>query len=98
MSEAQADSPAEAELVRGSEANSKPTDDAPAAPVVAPAIPLKKQPRDPMLDLGEQLSIEYKTKTRPEVLLRVSRNGGEIIVASDEFKADKEIAMTAIER
>ena len=51
-----------------------------------------------MLDLGEQLSIEYKTKTRPEVLLRVSRNGGEMIVASDEFKADKEIAMTAIER
>jgi len=98
MSETQASSSIEVEPVKDSEAASQPTEDAPAALVEAPAYPLKNQPKDSMFDLGERLSVEYKAKARPEVLLRVSRNGGELIVASDEFKADKEIAMTAIER
>ena len=55
-------------------------------------------PRDPMLVLGEQLIHEYGLKERPEVLLRVSRNGHEIIVASPELQADRECVMTAIGR
>jgi hypothetical protein len=51
-----------------------------------------------MMVLGEQLILEYGAKARPEVLLRVSRNGHELIVASPEFQADKEVAITAIGR
>lgn len=65
---------------------------------VPASVPAAPPARDTMMVLGEQLILEYGAKARPEVLLRVSRNGHELIVASPEFQADKEVAITAIGR